>query len=66
MGHSQQFFGIGIKTVFSTKDLVSMVLLKPCPLKFGSIFLEKIDIALDVDIYLVLSLISKPEVFASK
>lgn len=43
-----------------------MVLLKPCPLKFGSIFLEKIDIALDVDIYLVLSLISKPEVFASK
>ena len=64
LGQSQEFFGIGIKTVFSTKNLVIMVLSKPCPLEFGSIVLEKISIALDI--YLVLTLISILEVFASK
>lgn len=64
MGQSQEVFGIGIKTVFSTKDLVIMVLSKPCPLELDSIVLEKISIALDI--YLVLTLISILEVFASK
>lgn len=64
MGQSQEFIGIGIKTVFSAKDLVIMVLSKPRPLEFGSIVLEKISIALDI--YLVLTLIPILEVFASK